>query len=59
MTIQISPDFECTSDDDCCGRGTCDNGACSCEINWDEKLDCSGELLENILITQYSHKLSQ
>ena len=59
MTIQISPDFECTSDDDCCDRGTCEYGACSCDDNWGKKPDCSGELLENILITQYSHKLSQ
>ena len=39
-------DFKCSTNEDCNGRGFCDEyGTCQCSVNWDWSEDCSGKFL--------------
>ena len=44
LIILISLEFVCFIDNDCNSHGTCNDGTCNCDINWDVKSDCSGNV---------------
>ena len=44
LIILISLAFVCFINNDCNSHGTCDDGACICDIDWDVKSDCSGNI---------------
>ena len=37
-------EFACEKNADCNGQGTCENGKCFCNPEWDAKEDCTGNL---------------
>ena len=38
-------EFACLRNADCNGQGTCENGKCICNPEWDAKEDCTGNFL--------------
>ena len=42
LIILISLAFLCFIEKDCNSHGTCEDGTCNCDIDWDVKSDCSG-----------------
>ena len=44
FTVIIYLAFVCFIDNDCNSHGICDDGTCNCDIDWDVKSDCSGNI---------------
>ena len=44
LILLISLAYICFIDDDCNSHGICNDGACSCDSEWNVKQDCSGNI---------------
>ena len=44
LILLISLAYVCFIDDDCNSHGFCNDGTCSCDIDWNVKQDCSGSI---------------
>ena len=44
LILLISLAYVCFIDDDCNSHGICNDGTCSCDIDWNVKQDCSGNI---------------